>query len=101
MTEEFAENYLTHGTEEEIQERKNQFRILPEKFTAPQEDEEDTSDDVVDLSKLTKEKLQALATEKEFPKEEWQSLKKDELITYLGSKLIEEDEDDTSDDVVE
>ncbi|KUY29392.1 hypothetical protein [Elizabethkingia ursingii] len=89
MTEEFAENYLTHGTEEEIIQRKNQFRILPEKFI--ELEEEETSGDVVDLSKFTKEKLKQLATEQEFPKEEWQSLKKDELVTYISSKLIEKE----------
>lgn len=29
MTEEFAQKYLTTGTEEEIEERKKQFKVLP------------------------------------------------------------------------
>ena len=39
MTEEFAENYLTHGTAQEISERKKQFAILPTKFIDSEGDE--------------------------------------------------------------
>lgn len=91
MTEEFAENYLTHGTAQEIADRKKQFTILPKKFI----ETEDGNDD--GLSKLTVPKLKALATEKEFPKEEWEALKKEELVAYLNAKFIEsEDEDDSN-----
>ncbi len=39
-----------------------------------------------DLSKMKIEGLKALAEEKELPKEEWESLKKDELVNYLKDK---------------
>ena len=80
MTEEFAENYLTHGTEQQIAERKKQFSLLPKKFADAPE---------VKLSKLTVPKLQELAVEKEYPKEEWDNLKKDDLVLYLENKAIE------------
>ncbi len=84
MTEEFAELYLTHGSEEEIKARKREFAVLPKKFIDSEE---------VDLSKLTVAKLKAVATEKEFPKEEWENLKKDELVAYLETKSIEAEEE--------
>ena len=87
MTEEFAENYLTNGTDEQIAERKKQFSVLPAKLLNA--DNEDFSD----LSKLTVPKLQELATTKEYPSEEWKSLKKDELIAYLNAKLLNADND--------
>lgn len=80
MTEEFAENYLTHGTEQQIAERKKQFAILPKKFIETEE---------TDFSKLKVDKLKAIATEKEYPKEEWENLKKDDLVLYLENKAIE------------
>lgn len=83
MTEEFAENYLTHGTDQEIADRKKQFAILPKKFIESEE---------VDLSKKKIDELKALAIEKEFPKEEWESLKKDELVAYINAKFIESEE---------
>ena len=83
MSEEFAENYLTHGTEHEIAERKKQFAILPNKFI------ETEDENAGDLSKLTVSKLKAIATEKEYPKEEWENLKKDDLVLYLENKAIE------------
>lgn len=39
-----------------------------------------------DLSKMKLEDLKALAEEKELPKEEWESLKKEELLEYLKDK---------------
>lgn len=39
-----------------------------------------------DISKMKLEALKALAEEKELPKEEWESLKKEDLITYLKDK---------------
>ena len=80
MTEDFAENYLTHGTEQQIAERKKQFAILPKKFIETEE---------TDFSKLKVDKLKAIATEKEYPKEEWENLKKDDLVLYLENKAIE------------
>jgi hypothetical protein len=83
MTEEFAENFLTHGTAQQIADRKKQFAVLPKKFIESEE---------VDLSKKKIDELKALAIEKEFPKEEWESLKKDELVAYVNAKFIESEE---------
>ena len=44
----------------------------------------DTSDD---YSKLKLDELKALAEEKELPKDEWDKLKKEDLINYLTEKL--------------
>ena len=95
MTEEFAENYLTNGTEQQIADRKKEFAILPKKFIEP------TEDVVEDISKLTVKKLQELAEQKEFPKEEWEGLKKDELVAYINGKLIDVESDVQIEDVVE
>ena len=52
------------------------------------EDDEDEEDaDSLDLSTLKKDELTELAKEAELPEEEWKTLKKDELINYLTSKL--------------
>ena len=40
----------------------------------------------VDLSKMKVDELKVLAEDKDLPKEEWESLKKEELITYLSDK---------------
>lgn len=52
MTEEFAQEYLTNGTTDEIEERKKDFRELPESF----------NDEVkaVDIKSLTKNELKEL-----------------------------------------
>lgn len=72
MTEEFAVAYLTNGTPEQITERKAEFATLPEQSA--------------DLSKMKVQELKDLAEEKGLPSEEWENLKKDELISYLREK---------------
>lgn len=92
MTEEFAELYLTHGTDQQIADRKKQFAVLPKNFI-----ESNDEDDAVNLSKMTVVKLKDLATENEFPADEWKDLNKAELVTYLEAKFIEsEDNEDGS-----
>lgn len=93
MTEEFAENYLTNGTAQQIADRKKQFAVLPEKFI----EKEDS--DTVNISKLTVKQLHALATEHEFPAEEWEGLKKDELVAYINAQLIESEESEDAPEV--
>lgn len=88
MTEEFAINYLTHGTAQQIADRKKQFAVLPSKFVEVENEEKD-------LSKLTVKKLQELATENEYPKEEWGNLKKEELVAYLNAQLIDSEANDS------
>ncbi|WP_347216684.1 hypothetical protein [Chryseobacterium sp.] len=39
-----------------------------------------------DISKMKLEDLKALADKKELPKEEWENLKKEDLVTYLKDK---------------
>lgn len=87
MSEEFADKYLSTTDEKILAARKAEFKILPAKFQ--KEAEEDTDD----LTKLTKEKLMDLATERDFPADEWKSLKKDELLAYLIGKEAEGDTD--------
>lgn len=91
MTEEFAEAYLTEGTEEEIKKRKTEFKILPKAFTTDSK-EEDTND----LSSLKVAELKALAEEKGLPEEDWKGLKKDELILYLEANTTDSKEEDTN-----
>lgn len=81
MTEEFAREYLTHGTPEQIEERKRFFRVLPKMEDSAEKKE------TQDLSKLSLDKLKKLAAQ--YPQEEWKSLKKEDLITYLNSKEVE------------
>ena len=76
MSEDFANDYLTIGSAQEIEERKKQFAVLPEKFR----DEEKE-----DISKLKIAELRELAASA-YPEEEWKDLKKDELIAYLNAK---------------
>ncbi len=78
MSEEFAEKYLTTGSEEIIEKRKQEFKILPEKSNAES-----------GLSAKTVAELKAIAIEKEYPETEWKSLKKYDLIAYLETKAIE------------
>mgnify|MGYP003451108695 FL=1 len=83
MTEEFAKEYLTSGTDEEIAKRKLEFSVLPKEEKVLQVEENES-----DVSKLTKAKLIDLAIDKDYPMEEWGELKKDELIAYLEAKEL-------------
>ena len=82
MTEEFAEKYLTEGSEEELQERRSEFKTLPAKFI-----DENTDDDPVKKKSL--KDLQQIASEKQYPEDDWKKLKKEDLIAYLDLKELE------------
>lgn len=90
MSEEFAEAYLTHGTPQEIADRKKQFAVLPAQFA--------DADDSVNLSKLTVPKLQEFAKDNGYPEDEWKYLKKDDLVAYLNAKEIDADADEDGGD---
>lgn len=82
MNEEFAENYLTHGTPEQIEERKRQFKILPEKFRTMSEI------DATDYEKLAELKKQA--EKKGYPEEEYININNDsDMSAYIEAKNIE------------
>ncbi|PIF44293.1 hypothetical protein CLU96_1234 [Chryseobacterium sp. 52] len=75
MTEDFAIEYLTHGTQEEIAVRKKQFRSLPEKFQ-------------IDLEKL--DELKNMAAERGYPEEEYNSIDNDsDMSAYIAVKDLE------------
>ena len=82
MTEEFAIAYLTTGTVEEIEKREKEFKTLPKI------ESKETTEGVQD-KEATKAELIAVAEEKGYPKNEWKSLKKDDLIAYLEVKEAE------------
>lgn len=86
MSEEFAENYLTHGTEQEIADRKKQFAVLPAKFVE--------GDEVVSFSKLTVPELKEFAKASGYAEDEYKSLKKDDLVAYLNAKEIDAEGED-------
>ena len=79
MTEEFAESYLSIGDEQTIEARKSEFKVLPSKL----------QDVAADLSAKKIGELKEIATQKEYPIEEWQSLKKDDLIAYIEAKELD------------
>jgi len=74
MTEEFARAYLTKGTEEQIAARKAQFKVLPVL------DEETETDE---LAGKTLKELKDYAVEMGYPREDWENLKKNDLLAYL------------------
>ncbi|MCQ4154545.1 hypothetical protein NNL19_02890 [Riemerella anatipestifer] len=112
MTEDFALNYLTKGTPEQIEERKQQFKILPEfpseetkqdleekeNLNPKQETEgdletldegENTADNKQeteqDLDALKVAELKKLALEKGLKEEDLKGLKKSDLILLIKS----------------
>lgn len=96
MTEDFALAYLDSAAEDKelLNKRKAEFSVLPSKY-AKKEDTTNTSKagsedgKDVDLSKLKLVDLQAIATEKQYPAEEWEKIKsKADLIAYLDAKAI-------------
>lgn len=95
MTEEFAIGYLDSASEDEelLNQRKAEFSELPAKY-AKKETNTDTKDLIpeggdLDLTKLKMAELQAIATEKAYPTEEWEKLKsKAEVIAYLEAKAL-------------
>lgn len=100
MTEKFAEDYLTHGSEEQIAERKKQFKVLPKKFQA-------NDDAPADLIPEKLADMKALAAEKGYPAEEYASINtKADMKAYLEGKELaakdsEEDEDDKNGNLID
>lgn len=100
MTEEFAIGYLDSALEDEelLNQRKVEFSELPAKY-AKKEANVDTKDlnskgGALDLTKLKMAELQAIATEKAYPSEEWEKLKsKAEVIAYLDAKALPSEPD--------
>lgn len=84
MTEEFAEEYLTAGTTEEIESRKKRFKILPEKFR--ETDQQEVPAEVVTEVSV----LKAKAIEKGYPEEEFKDIfEEDQMIAYMDGKALE------------
>lgn len=65
--------------------RESEDDIQPQVVEAQPLDEEKKAELLVTLSSLKKEELQELAVD--FPKEEWEELKKEDLKLYLAEKL--------------
>lgn len=87
MTDQFAEEYLTNGSEDQIEERKKEFRLLPEKF---RDSVEEANVDVNDTEKLAE--LKATAAEKGYPEEEYQDIDNDaDMSVYIETKELEEE----------
>lgn len=90
MTEEFAVGYLDSAEEDEelLNQRKSEFSELPAKYDKTNE----TSNAPIDLTKLKMTDLQAIATEKAYPVEEWEKLNsKANMIAYLEAKDLPTD----------
>lgn len=88
MTEEFAIAYLDNAAGEELlNQRKAEFSLLPRKYRIDSVEKEDDTEK--DLSKLKLVELQAIATEKQYPAEEWDKINsKANLIAYLEAKEL-------------
>ena len=111
MTEEFAVAYLENAQENEelFNQRKAEFSELPAKYTKKEIEAEAEAypNAPVDLTKLKMAELQAIATEKEYPAEEWDKLNsKANLIAYLEAKELSPEKDnpekgkDTGEDLI-
>ena len=97
MTEDFARKYLSTGTDEQIKQRKAEFKTLPQEAEetpkaepkeAPKTDEKTAED----LSKLNYIQLKNLAQKKGYPKEDWGGLKsKNDLLAYIETQTAVED----------
>ncbi|WP_143154099.1 hypothetical protein [Cruoricaptor ignavus] len=81
MTEDFARKYLEIGTDEQLKDRKAEFKVLPQ-AEGKKPEEKNTK---------TLKEMQKEAAEKGYEESEWKSLKKDELEVYLQSKEIDEE----------
>lgn len=85
MDEEFAVNYLTNGSDEQIEVRKRQFKILPEKVRSSE-----LNIDTTDYEKLAELKAQAI--EKGYPEEEYKDIDNDsDMSAYIKTKELEEE----------
>ena len=95
MTEEFAIGYLDSASEDEelLNQRKAEFSELPAKYAKKETVADVDPNTPVDLSKLKMADLQAIATEKGYPDEEWEKLNsKANLIAYLEAKALPADD---------
>ena len=87
MTEEFAEEYLTSGSPEEIESKKKEFKVLPEKFQ-----EKPWADEETKKPKKLSE-LKAKASEKGYPEEEFENISEESaMIVYMDGKALEAEE---------
>ena len=106
MTEDFAIGYLdsASGDEELLNQRKAEFAELPAKYAKKEAVAEVDPNAPVDLSKLKMADLQAIATDKGYPDEEWEKLNsKANMIAYLEAKDLPADTSkgvDTGEDLV-
>ena len=109
MTEEFAIGYLdsASGDEELLNQRKSEFAELPAKYAKKEVVADVVDPDApVDLSKLKMADLQAIATDKGYPDEEWEKLNsKANMIVYLEAKALTSEDTpvkgvDTGEDLV-
>jgi len=94
MTEDFAIGYLDSASEDEelLNQRKAEFAELPAKYAKKEAVADVDPNAPVDLSKLKLTQLQAIATEKAYPAEEWEKLNsKANMIAYLDAKAIPAD----------
>ena len=108
MTEEFAIGYLdsASGDEELLNQRKAEFAELPAKYAKKEAVAEVDLNAPVDLSKLKMADLQAIATDKGYPDEEWEKLNsKANMVAYLEAKALTSEDTpvkgvDTGEDLV-
>ena len=106
MTEDFAIGYLdsASGDEELLNQRKAEFSELPAKYAKKEAVADVDLNAPVDLSKLKMADLQAIATDKGYPDEEWEKLNsKANMIAYLEAKDLPADTSkgvDTGEDLV-
>lgn len=106
MTEEFAIGYLDSaaGDEELLNQRKAEFSELPAKYAKKETASVVDPNAPVDLTKLKMAELQAIATEKEYPTDEWEKLNsKANMVAYLEAKALPADTGkavDTGEDLV-
>ena len=108
MTEDFAIGYLdsASGDEELLNQRKAEFAELPAKYAKKEAVAEVDPNAPVDLSKLKMADLQAIATDKGYPDEEWEKLNsKANMIAYLEAKALTSEDTpvkgvDTGEDLV-
>ena len=109
MTEDFAIGYLdsASGDEELLNQRKAEFAELPAKYAKKEVVADVVDPDApVDLSKLKMADLQAIATDKGYPDEEWEKLNsKANMIAYLEAKALTSEDTpakgvDTGEDLV-
>ena len=99
MSEEFAIAYLDNaaGEEDILNERKSQFSILPMKYRTDKDKNGENASAEKDLSKLKLVDLQSIATEKQYPLEEWEKINsKANLIAYLEAKELNSSENSDS-----